>query len=286
MIGSTTVSELAESAIPVHTIRTIYVNHVFPAHLSGNKGSAVPIRRECTVERTRATSTRIEEVNLCRGLLLHTMHVSGSRVFALVFTTNRMTNITCRSRQTPIGCQLLIIRKEVVGIEFLCLFPTQRIDTKGIYALRSKVGGVAFTFAVKVGKYVVETCLEVQALYYFILGGHHSRESIFTLHARVHVDKPIGVVLAVLHVSPTLHRTFEAHIVRFAFVHATRVLICLVISLLRNPATTFVHIIVTIPVHINVAGGNVSVVNGIKHRSTTRSVGGLGANEVGRNLHV
>ena len=46
------------------------------------------------------------------------------------------------------------------------------------------------------------------------------------------------------------------------------------------------HIIVAIIVHIYVARRNVSVINGVEHCSTTRSVRCFGANEVGRHLNI
>ena len=162
---------------------------------------------------------------------MHAVYVSGSRILALVFAVNHVANITCRSRKAPIGRQLLIIRQQVVGIELLCFLPAQRVDAEGVYALWRKVGGMTLAFAVEVGKNVIETSLEIQSLDDFVLGHHHSRKPILTLYARMHVHQPIGVVLAVLHISPILHGAFELYVMHIAFIHTAYVFVGLVIRL-------------------------------------------------------
>ena len=110
-------------------------------------------------------------------------------------------------------------------------------------------------------------------------------DAVVAMRALVLVQKPIGIVLAGIHIGIVHHRSAQLHPFALTDIAFCNRILHKVTLQLGHPVTVGDGIVVAIVLHIDVAGSGVDVIDGIAHRTTTDAILGSGLSVVDVGVH-
>ena len=267
VVGRAAVGELAECTIPVLTVATFYVHHLFPAHLTGEEQAFVPIRL-LRIGSAVAVPAGIgfKEVHDGWQLCHRTGIVIGCRCPNLLrFALGGVTRPTERCRHVVVAITLVVtchnVDINVVAADYVLT----------IYAVvfhRSHIpsGGVAVGEALKLRAVHVQATLQRQPVEHLVASRHRAVGAFFNRLTAVLIHQPIGVVMPCCEISPLLSRTAQLG----GSAHAITSLVEVGV-VIRCPCAIS-HIIGAIVVHIHISRSQIEVVERIEHGAAAWTV--------------
>ena len=283
--GGAAIFKLSEGTIPVLTIGSIKVNHIFPTNLSSEQGSLIPVGAYRSTCFTCCGSIGLKIVHEFGKSYLVAILRSCGGISILELGLDEVSHPSCCCRHTPCVFKCLVVRQQVVGINFRSAVQSLWIDTIRLNTSGGEGGSVSFSVVVVLGVVNAKTCLEIQTVININLTTHRSKHTVGALLGIIHTCKPVWIVLALLQVCPVLHRTIECQISGGKLVNTT-ILLYVCRNVLRHPCTIITIVMVAIVVHVQVAWRCVHVVHRVHHRTTTRAVVGNGLDIVDSGIDM